>query len=197
MQILNSTLDSNGGRITVDRNGSNGNAMTVLINASTLNASHVDGTAGDITLKAWNPNINLSAPAYVNSVRNGAAMLQVSGGSQLTGNNILLETTLSGANAVGLPVFINGATLTALQDITLKGLAGDGAAPVQTELRGAGNALNAGGNVTIDGPAGIILNGNISAGNDIGLSADNGGIRIENGGSLVSANGNITLDGTS
>ncbi|EBV7251996.1 filamentous hemagglutinin N-terminal domain-containing protein, partial [Salmonella enterica subsp. enterica serovar Pomona] len=82
VQILNSTLGSNGGRITVDRNGSNGNAMTVLINASTLNASHVDGTAGDITLKAWNPNINLSAPAYVNSVRNGGAMLQVSGGSQ-------------------------------------------------------------------------------------------------------------------
>ncbi|EBV7253518.1 hypothetical protein XW91_24550, partial [Salmonella enterica subsp. enterica serovar Pomona] len=82
VQILNSTLDSNGGNITVDRNGSNDNAMTVLINASTLNASHVDGTAGDITLKAWNPNINLSAPAYVNSVRNGAAMLQVSGGSQ-------------------------------------------------------------------------------------------------------------------
>ncbi|EPW1515873.1 hypothetical protein ACVVJ5_004875, partial [Salmonella enterica subsp. diarizonae serovar 48:r:z] len=53
------------------------------------------------------------------------------------------------------------------------------------------------GNVTINGPAGIILNGNVSAGNDIGLSTDNGGIRIENGASLVSANGNITLEGTS
>ncbi|WP_407861307.1 hypothetical protein, partial [Escherichia coli] len=126
VQILNSSLNSNGGNITVDRNGSNGNAMTVLINASTLNAGQ-----GDITLKAWNPNINLSAPAYNNTVRNAGSMLQVSGGSQLSGNNILLETTLAGANAVGLPVFINGATLTALQDITLKGIASDGAAPVQ------------------------------------------------------------------
>ncbi|WP_077786826.1 filamentous hemagglutinin N-terminal domain-containing protein, partial [Escherichia coli] len=68
VQILNSSLNSNGGNITVDRNGSNGNAMTVLINASTLNAGQ-----GDITLKAWNPNINLSAPAYNNTVRNAGS----------------------------------------------------------------------------------------------------------------------------
>uniref|UniRef100_UPI0005CC9399 hypothetical protein n=1 Tax=Escherichia coli TaxID=562 RepID=UPI0005CC9399 len=145
--------------------------------ASTLNAGQ-----GDITLKAWNPNINLSAPAYNNTVRNAGSMLQVSGGSQLSGNNILLETTLAGANAVGLPVFINGATLTALQDITLKGIASDGAAPVQIELRGAGNTLNAlNGNISITNSvngvsAGIFLNGNASG--DVNLNAVNGTINL-------------------
>ncbi|EAV6571039.1 filamentous hemagglutinin N-terminal domain-containing protein, partial [Salmonella enterica] len=75
--VTDSRLVSNGGNITLDQlnhstTGSDGsvvvnpNAMTVKVVNSTLNASssEANATKGDITVSAYNPNVNLSLPAY-------------------------------------------------------------------------------------------------------------------------------------
>ncbi|ENU2135351.1 beta strand repeat-containing protein, partial [Salmonella enterica] len=177
------------------------------VNNSKLNTSApatTDGTAsesGNITLNAYNPNVNLSAPAYNTTVRNAGAMLELSGNSTLTGRDLIMRTTLEGGNATGLPVFLNNATLNASHDITLSGVAhpvatnttaDDGTVttnttmptPAAIELRGAGNVLTAGGNITIENPAsesnnGVYLNGNAS------------------GKAQLTAGGTITLNGSS
>ncbi|HAO0324719.1 TPA: filamentous hemagglutinin N-terminal domain-containing protein, partial [Escherichia coli] len=218
-QILNSTLSSNGGDITVDQLNqsttdssgnvvTNGNAMTLRIDGSVLNASQNATRAGNITLKAYNPNICLTTAALTNTVRNGGAMLQVSGNSALTGNNILLETTLTGRNALYLPVFLNDVNISALRNITLRGIAREGAAPVQTELRGAGNSLTAAqGDITIEAPNSIFLNGTtagnsiLTAGGDILLNAGTGvnasKVQLTAGGgvNIFAGNGVLALDG--
>ncbi|EAW1231033.1 filamentous hemagglutinin N-terminal domain-containing protein [Salmonella enterica] len=204
----NITLDQlNHTTATEDGSVSNPNAMTVKVNNSKLNTSApaaTDGTAsesGNITLNAYNPNVNLSAPAYNTTVRNAGAMLELSGNSTLTGRDLIMRTTLEGGNATGLPVFLNNATLNASHDITLSGVAhpvttnttaDDGTVTTNTttpalaaiELRGAGNVLTAGGNITIENPAsgnsnGVYLNGNAS------------------GKAQLTAGGTITLNGSS
>ncbi|EAO6409562.1 filamentous hemagglutinin N-terminal domain-containing protein, partial [Salmonella enterica] len=231
VNITRSTLNSNGGNITIDQlnhsiTGTDGtatvnpNAMTVKIDGGTLNA-----TAGNVTVNAYNPNVNLSQPAYVSTVRNGGAMIQVSGSSTLSGENILLHTTLDGGNAVGLPVFLNGANLTANHDITLKSTlnpvsvittSSDGAQTTTTtspsafsvELRGAGNVLTAtAGNITITNNAagsgnGIFLNGTtaskatLTAGGDITLNGSSvSGYGVGAVNACLTAAGNITVLG--
>ncbi|ECS6407795.1 filamentous hemagglutinin N-terminal domain-containing protein [Salmonella enterica subsp. enterica serovar Poona] len=204
----NITLDQlNHTTATEDGSVSNPNAMTVKVNNSKLNTSApaaTDGTAsesGNITLNAYNPNVNLSAPAYNTTVRNAGAMLELSGNSTLTGRDLIMRTTLEGGNATGLPVFLNNATLNASHDITLSGVAhpvttnttaDDGTVTTNTttpalaaiELRGAGNVLTAGSNITIENPAsgnrnGVYLNGNAS------------------GKAQLTAGGTITLNGSS
>ncbi|ECP9827457.1 filamentous hemagglutinin N-terminal domain-containing protein [Salmonella enterica] len=204
----NITLDQlNHTTATEDGSVSNPNAMTVKANNSKLNTSApetTDGTAsesGNITLNAYNPNVNLSAPAYNTTVRNAGSMLELSGNSTLTGRDLIMRTTLEGGNATGLPVFLNNATLNASHDITLSGVAhpvttnttaDDGTVTTNTttpalaaiELRGAGNVLTAGGNITIENPAsgnsnGVYLNGNAS------------------GKAQLTAGGTITLNGSS
>ncbi|EGL5070027.1 filamentous hemagglutinin N-terminal domain-containing protein [Salmonella enterica] len=204
----NITLDQlNHTTATEDGSVSNPNAMTVKVNNSKLNTSApatTDGTAsesGNITLNAYNPNVNLRAPAYNTTVRNAGAMLELSGNSTLTGRDLIMRTTLEGGNATGLPVFLNNATLNASHDITLSGVAhpvttnttaDDGTVTTNTttpalaaiELRGAGNVLTAGGNITIENPAsgnsnGVYLNGNAS------------------GKAQLTAGGTITLNGSS
>ncbi|ELU3716030.1 filamentous hemagglutinin N-terminal domain-containing protein [Salmonella enterica] len=204
----NITLDQlNHTTATEDGSVSNPNAMTVKVNNSKLNTSApatTDGIAsesGNITLNAYNPNVNLSAPAYNTTVRNAGAMLELSGNSTLTGRDLIMRTTLEGGNATGLPVFLNNATLNASHDITLSGVAhpvttnttaDDGTVTTNTttpalaaiELRGAGNVLTAGGNITIENPAsgnsnGVYLNGNAS------------------GKAQLTAGGTITLNGSS
>ncbi|EMX9648077.1 hypothetical protein AAH559_005613, partial [Salmonella enterica] len=128
-------------------------------------------------------------------------MLELSGNSTLTGRDLIMRTTLEGGNATGIPVYLNNATLNATHDITLSGVAhpvttnttaDDGTVttnttmptPVAIELRGAGNVLTAGGNITIENPAsgnsnGVYLNGNAS------------------GKAQLTAGGTITLNGSS
>ncbi|EAA7203511.1 hypothetical protein DQJ78_25560, partial [Salmonella enterica subsp. enterica serovar Newport] len=205
VNITGSAISTGGGNISIDRAAAN--AMTIKIAGSTLNASAAaaaDGTQpadGNIMLTAWNPNINLNATAYKNSVRNAGAMLEVSGNSQLTGRDLILHTTQEGGNATGLPVFLNNATLTATRDISLSGTAlpvttsstaDDGTVKTNTttpnaaaiELRGQGNVLTAGGNIAIENQAGgnnngVYLNGSAS------------------GQAQLTAGGNITLNGSS
>ncbi|MCT7046408.1 hypothetical protein, partial [Salmonella enterica] len=82
IQVLNSTLNSNGGDITLDQlnhstTSEDGttvtslNAMTVKVSNSTLNTTNTSASAkGNISIRAYNPNVNLSASAYNNTVRN-------------------------------------------------------------------------------------------------------------------------------
>ncbi|EDT1689542.1 filamentous hemagglutinin N-terminal domain-containing protein, partial [Salmonella enterica subsp. enterica serovar Oslo] len=203
VKITGSMIKTGGGNISIDRVAVN--AMTIKIVGSTLNASTAATDAqsedGSITLNAWNPNINLYASTYNKSVRNGGAMLEVSGNSQLTGRDLILHTTLEGGNAAGLPVFLNNATLRASRDILLSGtaipfttssMADDGTVETKItnpnvasiELRGNGNVLMAGGNIAIENQAagnsnGVYLNGSAS------------------GKAQLTAGGNITLNGSS
>ncbi|EMC0586458.1 S-layer family protein [Salmonella enterica] len=220
IQVLNSKLTSNGGDIVIDQlnpvptatdSSKNPNALTVKVNNSTLNAS-----AGDILISARNPNVNLSQAKYNNTVRNGAALLELSGNSALSGRDLVMHTTLEGASAAGLPVFMNNATLTASRDITLRGTpvtltttitAADGTQTTNTsvpgvaaiELRGGGNVLNATGNITIENQAsgnnnGIYLNGNatgkvqLTAGGNITLNGSSAG----GGTGVLVSNGNLS-----
>ncbi|EIF9059085.1 hypothetical protein HX140_004930, partial [Salmonella enterica] len=164
IQVLNSTLTSNGGDITLDQLNhstvsedgttvTNPNAMTVKVSNSTLNATNAtsSGTKGNISIRAYNPNVNLSASAYNNTVRNGNSMIEVGGNSTLTGNNVTLHTELQGGNARALPVFLCGTTISADNDIAitsnLSGATNTGMSAI--ELRN-NNTLNAtAGNITI------------------------------------------------
>ncbi|ELX2845093.1 hypothetical protein QKZ77_005367 [Salmonella enterica] len=206
----NSTLSSNGGNITVDQlnhtsTGTDGNtvtnpnAMTIKVSGSTLNATSSDSTvtSGDVVLRSYNPDVNLSQGVYNNTVRNGGAILQISDTSHLSGRDIIVEGTQTGNNAKSLPVFMNGATLTAERDITLRGVASNGATPAQLELRGAGNTLTATqGNITMENAAGcaslngVFLNG--SSAGKVQLTALNGTINLS-GAAINSGKGvNVT-----
>ncbi|EHD6213806.1 hypothetical protein JQ373_004814, partial [Salmonella enterica] len=196
IQVLNSTLASNGGNITLDRLSTtdaegntvtNPNAMTVKVSNSTLNATNASsgGTNGNISIRAYNPNVNLSISAYKNTVRNNDSMIEVSGSSTLTGNNVTLHSELSGANAKGLPVLLNNTTITADNDIAitsnLSGVTNKSMSAI--ELRNK-NTLNAtAGNITISNlrtdtgtGKGVFLNGSsagavsLTAGKDIILN---------------------------
>ncbi|EOG5331426.1 filamentous hemagglutinin N-terminal domain-containing protein, partial [Salmonella enterica] len=157
--VLNSTLNSNGGNITLDQldhkvstaEGTqiNQNALGVKISNSTLNTSGPGNSTGDITIRAYNPGVNLGADEYVNTVRNGGALLEVSGNSSLNSGNITLSGEQSGSVAQSLPVFINGATMTASGDINISGKGMNNARPAQIELRNTGNVLTAGNSITI------------------------------------------------
>ncbi|HGJ5396416.1 TPA: filamentous hemagglutinin N-terminal domain-containing protein, partial [Salmonella enterica subsp. enterica serovar Newport] len=203
LKIQSSSLSTTGGgNITLDQknhqlsapDGSttmNTNAMTVDILNSTLNAGD-----GDIRVEGYNPNVCLSAAAYTSTVRNGGIMVGVRNGSTLTGNNVSLNMELSGANASYLPVFINGATITAKNDINIGSSVNDGARPVQIEIRGSGNSLTAqAGNITLTNnmngsSAAILLNGSGSR-SDITLSALNGSLSL-NGSSATGTGVSIT-----
>ncbi|EJO7909280.1 hypothetical protein NUL95_004917, partial [Salmonella enterica] len=183
IQVLNSTLTSNGGNITLDRlstkdaesnAATNPNAMTVKVSNSTLNATNAtsDGTKGNISISAYNPNVNLSASAYNNTVRNGGSMIEVSGNSTLTGNNVTLHTELQGGNARALPVFLCGTTISADNDIAitsnLSGATNTGMSAI--ELRN-NNTLNAtAGNITISN-----LRTDTGAGNGVFLNGSSAG----------------------
>ncbi|EAP4203362.1 filamentous hemagglutinin N-terminal domain-containing protein, partial [Salmonella enterica subsp. enterica serovar Poona] len=231
IQVLNSTLNSNGGDITLDQLNhsttsedgttvTSPNAMTVKVSNSTLNTTNTSTSAkGNISIRAYNPNVNLSASAYNNTVRNGGAMIEVSGNSTLTGDYVTLHTDLTGGNAGGLPVYLNATNITADNDISLTGMSqsvtttqtgADGtetsvtASPdtAQIELRGAGNSLTSiNGNITIknDGSSiadGVFLNGTADA--KVALNAVNGTIILT--GSSVNGTGvnvqNATLNAT-
>ncbi|MFG5980082.1 hypothetical protein N4Q71_31420, partial [Salmonella enterica subsp. enterica serovar Montevideo] len=231
IQVLNSTLNSNGGDITLDQlnhstTSEDGttvtslNAMTVKVSNSTLNTTNTSASAkGNISIRAYNPNVNLSASAYNNTVRNSGAMIEVSGNSTLTGDYVTLHTDLTGGNARGLPVYLNATNITADNDISLTGRSqsvtttqtgADGtetsvtASPdtVQIELRGAGNSLTSiNGKITIknDGSSiadGVFLNGTADA--KVALNAVNGTIILT--GSSVNGTGvnvqNATLHAT-
>ncbi|EEH6249668.1 hypothetical protein G9D33_005097, partial [Salmonella enterica] len=225
IQVLNSTLASNGGNITLDRLSTtdaegntvtNPNAMTVKVSNSTLNATNASsgGTNGNISIRAYNPNVNLSISAYKNTVRNNDSMIEVSGSSTLTGNNVTLHSELSGANAKGLPVLLNNTTITADNDIAitsnLSGVTNKSMSAI--ELRNK-NTLNAtAGNITISNlrtdtgtGKGVFLNGSsagavsLTAGKDIILNGSvggkGGGVQVTN--ATLNSSGNLTLTGHS
>ncbi|EBX3268385.1 hypothetical protein DRT26_20350, partial [Salmonella enterica subsp. enterica serovar Oranienburg] len=216
--VQNINLTSNGGNITLNQKdhtstGSDGtditnpNAMTVKVDASVLNASSANGTAGNVSLYAFNPNIDLGQTAYINTVRNGGAALQVSGNSQVTANDITLTTTLSGANGYALPIFLYGANLNAQHDISLKGMHSGGTRSSALELRGDANTLLAGGNIAIsDSQEGdsnaVFLNGvngtsSLTAGQDIilnGTTQGGSGVKVQ--GVKLTAGNDINATGT-
>ncbi|EHJ5010084.1 filamentous hemagglutinin N-terminal domain-containing protein [Salmonella enterica subsp. enterica serovar Saintpaul] len=221
IQVLNSTLNSNGGNITlgqlnpttVAEDGSsisNPNALTVKVNNSTLNASATTGSAGDILISARNPNVNLSQAKYNNTVRNGAVMLELSGNSVLSGGSVTLNAEQSGGNASQLPWYLNNATVNATGDILFSAKMTGGNGAVSAEIRNTSN-LTAGGNITLISEraggniAALLLNGSaadaikLTAGKNITLTGVNQGtasaINVKN--TALTAGSNITLTGNS
>ncbi|EAM9431955.1 hypothetical protein BCN14_28820, partial [Salmonella enterica] len=162
IQMLNgSQVNTNGGNITLDQlnhttvteDGSMVNstrALTLKITGgSTLNATSSDGESGDISLGVYNPNVNLSAPVYNNTVRNGGSMAEISGRSVLSGGNISLHSEQSGADASALPFFLNQMTVNASGDIVFSARATGDSNVANAEIRGANNSLTAKGNISL------------------------------------------------
>ncbi|ECF7605528.1 filamentous hemagglutinin N-terminal domain-containing protein [Salmonella enterica] len=180
VNITGSTINSNGGNITIDH-AAEGQAMTILISGSTLNTSATNDAShkGNIALRAYNPNVDLTVSGLTSTVRNGGSMIDIGNNSNLTGDNITTLTTQNGINGKGLPLYMHGATLQADGNISLSGVSGGGATPSQLELRGAGNRLTS-------------VNGNIS------LISDKSGVLINATGSSkanLTSRGNITFSG--
>ncbi|OSK88090.1 filamentous hemagglutinin N-terminal domain-containing protein, partial [Escherichia coli] len=208
IKVINSTLNSNGGDIMLDRlTGGDNNAMSVNVSNSTLNAtanSSDSSSAGNITIKAYNPNVNLSQTAFASTVRNRGLLLSISGNSALSGNNILLESNLSGANSREHTVYLANATLSAKGNITLKGNVSDNAVGAALKMDGNTTLTAEQGNITLTqdvtgGGTGnannaVLLNG--TAAKKVVLNASNGSITIEgkakNGNGVVITNTNLT-----
>ncbi|EDW8121956.1 filamentous hemagglutinin N-terminal domain-containing protein, partial [Salmonella enterica subsp. enterica serovar Sundsvall] len=213
VNVTGSVISTGGGNISIDRTAAT-QAMTIKVVNSTLNASatvKADGVQpanGSITLNAWNPDINLSAGDYNNTVRNSGSLMEISTGSILTGSDIILSSTQNGGNARSLPVYLNNATLTADDDISLTGTQSGGANSVALELRGNGNTLTAGGNITISNTLegnqhAVLLNGtsggsSLTAGRNIILTGNTGGgYGVSVQGVMLTAGGDIRAAGTS
>ncbi|EAT4156854.1 filamentous hemagglutinin N-terminal domain-containing protein [Salmonella enterica] len=153
-------IETHGGNITLgqlNHTESSAVALTVNVgNGSMLNTSVDSGVAGDITINAYNPNVNLSVGELKDTVRNGGVLLGVQS-STLKGNNITLTGTQKGANANQLPVFLNDkSTLNATGDITLTGNSSAGSQATQLEFRGK-NDINATGNISVSNTGSQIL----------------------------------------
>ncbi|HED0221177.1 TPA: filamentous hemagglutinin N-terminal domain-containing protein [Salmonella enterica subsp. enterica serovar Muenchen] len=212
----NASITTNGGNISLGQlNHTDGStsALTVKVaNGSVLNASGVSvSPSGNISISAFNPNVDLTAtelnassPAL--NVRNGGSLLEVNN-STLTGGDISLTGTQSGANGKSLPVFLTNATLVAGGDISLLGNNSADSAPAQLELRYK-NTLTAGGNITVSSTkAGVFLNGrsatnniSLSAGRNITVQGQNETAGFQDGvniskATLISSAGNVTVTG--
>ncbi|ENR3788498.1 S-layer family protein, partial [Salmonella enterica] len=207
VNITGSTINSNGGNISIDH-AAEGQAMTMLISGSTLNTSATNDAShkGNITLSAYNPNVDLTVSSLVSTVRNGGAMIEIGNNSNLTGDNITTLTTQDGSNGKGLPLYMHGASLQADGNISLSGVATGGATPAQLELRGAGNSLTSvKGNISlISDKSGVLINAtgssraNITSGGNITISGNGGsalGVGIIN--ASINATGNMNITGNS
>ncbi|HBM0248679.1 TPA: filamentous hemagglutinin N-terminal domain-containing protein, partial [Salmonella enterica] len=206
VQVLNSKLLTLGGNITIDQlnhavtnAAANPNAMTANINNKSIldtSGADINAAKGNITINGYNPNVNLGSGEFRGTVRNGNTMVQIAGGSQLTGNNIRLYSEQDGkGNALLYPVFINNVNLSADGNISLTGLVTNSSQASNLELRG-NNILTAGGNITVESNltdagtrTGVYLNGNgsaltiLTAGENINISGRTGsgtGVQIKN-----------------
>ena len=176
--LNNVTLNSNGGDITLGRmDGGDANALTVNVTNSTLTASNNSG-GGNITISAWNPNVNLSVKDYP-TVRNGNTLIWVSN-SSLSGGNVTLTGTQNGTNASQFPVYLNGANITSTTgDISLTGN-GSGSNAAQLELRGC-NTLTSYANIYINSTT----------------AGHGSAVRLNGTNNTLTANGSINLYGKS
>ncbi|EHI7194602.1 filamentous hemagglutinin N-terminal domain-containing protein, partial [Salmonella enterica] len=216
VNITGSTINSNGGNISIDH-AAEGQAMSILISGSTLNTSATNDAShkGNITLSAYNPNVDLMVSSLTGTVRNGGAMIEIGNNSNLTGDNIATVATQDGSNGKGLPLYMHGVTLQADGNISLSGVASGGATPAQLELRGGGNSLTSvNGNISLQsqgnsGSYGIFLNGTTTG--KVVLNATNGtvtlngssrsgiGVRVQNAelnASRADIMGSSTVSGT-
>ncbi|EAX9223191.1 filamentous hemagglutinin N-terminal domain-containing protein, partial [Salmonella enterica] len=180
VNITGSTINSNGGNISIDH-AAEGQAMTILISGSTLNTSDTNDAShkGNITLSAYNPNVDLTVSSLTSTVRNGSSMIEIGNNSNLTGDNITTVATQDGSNGKGLPLYMHGVTLQADGNISLSGVSTGGATPAQLELRGAGNSLTSvNGNISLQTQGGgrIFLNGTSTG--KVVLNATNGTITL-------------------
>ncbi|EAP4732954.1 hypothetical protein EGD47_26870, partial [Salmonella enterica] len=141
-------------------------------------------------------------------------MIEVSGNSTLTGNNVTLHTELSGANAWAFPVYLNIATITADNDIAItSNLSGVTNKSMSAIVLRNNNTLSAtAGNITISNLRtdtgagnGVFLDGSsagavsLTAGRDIILNGSVGGngsgVQVTN--ATLNSSGNLTLTGHS
>ncbi|EJL1660621.1 filamentous hemagglutinin N-terminal domain-containing protein, partial [Salmonella enterica] len=205
VNITGSTINTDGGNVSIDH-AAEGQAMTVLISGSTLNASAAgNGQSGNITVRAYNPNVDLTVSALTGTVRNGGSMIDIGNNSNLHGDNITIVATQDGSNSKSLPVYMHGATLLADGNISLSGVGTGGATPAQLELRGAGNTLktNSGDISIISGNSSVLINAtgssraNITSGGNITITGNGGralGVGVIN--ASVNATNNISITGS-
>ncbi|KAF6590645.1 filamentous hemagglutinin N-terminal domain-containing protein, partial [Cronobacter sp. EKM101R] len=205
VHLNGSTLQSNGGDITVGRMaGGEANALTVKVFNSTLNTSASSGNdRGNITISAWNPDVNLSESAFVNTVRNAGSLLSLDGCSSFSGGIITLAGTQSGGNSRHLPVWVNNSTLSATGNITLTGNNTNAPNVAWLELRGTTTLTSESGNISISNSAdnkGVLLNGTVTlnaSNGSITLNGSGGGVSILGNGNILNAAENISLTGVS
>ncbi|EJP8653275.1 filamentous hemagglutinin N-terminal domain-containing protein [Salmonella enterica] len=205
VNITGSTINTDGGNVSIDH-AAEGQAMTVLISGSTLNASAAgNGQSGNITVRAYNPNVDLTVSALTGTVRNGGSMIDIGNNSNLQGDNITIVATQDGSNSKSLPVYMHGATLLADGNISLSGVGTGGATPAQLELRGAGNTLKTtSGDISIiSGNSSVLINAtgssraNITSGGNITITGNGGralGVGVIN--ASVNATNNISITGS-
>ncbi|ENV0448392.1 filamentous hemagglutinin N-terminal domain-containing protein [Salmonella enterica] len=205
VNITGSTINTDGGNVSIDH-AAEGQAMTVLISGSTLNASAAgNGQSGNITVRAYNPDVDLTVSALTGTVRNGGAMIDIGNNSNLHGDNITIVATQDGSNSKSLPVYMHGATLLADGNISLSGVGTGGATPAQLELRGAGNTLKTtSGDISIiSGNSSVLINAtgssraNITSGGNITITGNGGralGVGVIN--ASVNATNNISITGS-
>ncbi|ENM6164229.1 filamentous hemagglutinin N-terminal domain-containing protein [Salmonella enterica] len=205
VNITGSTINTDGGNVSIDH-AAEGQAMTVLISGSTLNASAAgNGQSGNITVRAYNPNVDLTVSALTGTVRNGGSMIDIGNNSNLHGDNITIVATQDGSNSKSLPVYMHGATLLADGNISLSGVGTGGATPAQLELRGAGNTLKTtSGDISIiSGNSSVLINAtgssraNITSGGNITITGNGGralGVGVIN--ASVNATNNISITGS-
>ncbi|EJC6676753.1 filamentous hemagglutinin N-terminal domain-containing protein [Salmonella enterica] len=205
VNITGSTINTDGGNVSIDH-AAEGQAMTVLISGSTLNASAAgNGQSGNITVRAYNPNVDLTVSALTGTVRNGGSMIDIGNNSNLHGDNISIVATQDGSNSKSLPVYMHGATLLADGNISLSGVGTGGATPAQLELRGAGNTLKTtSGDISIiSGNSSVLINAtgssraNITSGGNITITGNGGralGVGVIN--ASVNATNNISITGS-
>ncbi|EKG4850076.1 filamentous hemagglutinin N-terminal domain-containing protein [Salmonella enterica] len=205
VNITGSTINTDGGNVSIDH-AAEGQAMTVLISGSTLNASAAgNGQSGNITVHAYNPNVDLTVSALTGTVRNGGSMIDIGNNSNLHGDNITIVATQDGSNSKSLPVYMHGATLLADGNISLSGVGTGGATPAQLELRGAGNTLKTtSGDISIiSGNSSVLINAtgssraNITSGGNITITGNGGralGVGVIN--ASVNATNNISITGS-
>ncbi|EHT5516409.1 filamentous hemagglutinin N-terminal domain-containing protein [Salmonella enterica subsp. enterica serovar Sandiego] len=205
VNITGSTINTDGGNVSIDH-AAEGQAMTVRISGSTLNASAAgNGQSGNITVRAYNPNVDLTVSALTGTVRNGGSMIDIGNNSNLHGDNITIVATQDGSNSKSLPVYMHGATLLADGNISLSGVGTGGATPAQLELRGAGNTLKTtSGDISIiSGNSSVLINAtgssraNITSGGNITITGNGGralGVGVIN--ASVNATNNISITGS-
>ncbi|EHK0248381.1 filamentous hemagglutinin N-terminal domain-containing protein [Salmonella enterica] len=211
VNITGSTINSNGGNISIDH-AAEGQAMTILISGSTLNTSATNDAShkGNITLSAYNPNVDLTVSSLNGTVTGGKVDGTATSGNavQITDGGALTNAVATGNASTGTGLNVSGnATLT---NATVSGETQTGTGAVVSGKLTADDTTQLTGKATQDSGTGVTLNGTVTGGKVDGVSGQGTGLQLADNavvtdatlkgtstsGSGVAVTGNISLDDT-